>query len=511
MDTSTTVPDTVQVVVRIRPLSERELAKGYESVIVQPNPPEPRLIARNQEEFTFTEVFGPEVDQLEVYERSVRAIVLKLLEGFNVSILAYGQTGSGKTYTIGTSFAGSRLKINVGILPRALVDIFTHVNAKQRGAREEAATGNGTRYRVFCSFMELYQDHVYDLLSHRNRYERLLGIREDVGGGVFVPGLTELAVSTAEEAFRWLQHGAGCRATAPTSMNKESNRSHTIFTVIVRACLGTDDERVTISKLHFVDLAGSERAKKSRASGDRLRECIQINKGLLALGNVISALANHAKSTRNNTTYVSYRDSKLTRLLQNSLGGNSITLMLACVSPASYNLEETLSTLRYADRALAIRNKPSKSTPSASLDSGSSSGSDELERLTKTVSRLRLENTQLRRRISAELRPAVGVAGMAGGKHLLAQNRLLHGQLQASLEESTRIELRASIAENALGRLEPLVCTELSDSEFQTPDESESPEELRRKCLNVLLRYRTEYEALRQRPTAQQRSTLHKI
>ncbi|XP_058125518.1 chromosome-associated kinesin KIF4-like [Anopheles ziemanni] len=505
MDTSlaTAVPDTVQVAVRIRPLSQRELAKGYENVIVQPNPPEPRLIARGQEEFTFTEVFGPEVDQLEVYERSVKAIVLKLLDGFNVSILAYGQTGSGKTYTIGTSFTGSRLTGNVGILPRALLDIFSMVNGEQG-----KAVTDGTRYRVCCSFMELYQDHVYDLLSHRQRYERLLGIREDVSGGVFVKGLTELNVSSAEEALRWLGHGAGSRATAPTSMNKESNRSHTIFTVIVRSSAGSSDERVTISKLHFVDLAGSERAKKSRACGDRLRECIQINKGLLALGNVISALASHTKNSRN-TVYVSYRDSKLTRLLQNSLGGNSITLMLACVSPACYNLEETLSTLRYADRALAIRNKPTKSSPSPSLESGSSSGTDALERLTKTVSRLRVENEKLRQRISAELRPNFGVTANATGKHLIAQNRLLHGQLKASFEESTRNELRASIAENALGRLEPLVITETIDPALEIPDsEQKSAEELRRKCLEVLLRYRTEYEALRQRPTAQQRFTI---
>ncbi|XP_035899145.1 chromosome-associated kinesin KIF4-like [Anopheles stephensi] len=508
---SGSVPDTVQVAVRIRPLSSLELASGHHNVIVQPNPAEPRLVARGAEEFTFTEVFGPTVSQAEVYDRSVRGIVLKLLQGFNVSILAYGQTGSGKTYTIGTSFDG-RITNHSGILPRALLDIFDAVNAPTDG------DAGCSSYRVFCSFMELYQEHVYDLLSHRNRYERLLGIREDAEG-VIVPGLTELAVSSAEETFGWLMHGANSRATAPTRMNKESNRSHTIFTVIIRsrrkANAATGGEHVMISKLHFVDLAGSERAKKSRASGDRLRESIQINKGLLALGNVISALASSSgtspsKSAR--STFVSYRDSKLTRLLQNSLGGNSITLMLACVSPADYNIEETISTLRYADRALSIRNKPAR-TPPAPMSQSSSVA--ELERLSKTVSELRTENDQLRRRIAAELKPAIE-AGLAGGKngtgrHLATQNRLLHGQLQSSIEESTRNELRASIAENALGRLEPLVLHELRTEYDDLAGTALTPlsgDELRAKCEEILLRYRTEYEALRQRPTAQHRSTL---
>ncbi|XP_053670769.1 chromosome-associated kinesin KIF4-like [Anopheles nili] len=504
---SGSVPDTVQVAVRIRPLSSQEISGGYHNVIVQPNPAEPRIVARGAEDFTFTEVFGPSVSQQEVYERSVRGIVLKLLEGFNVSILAYGQTGSGKTYTIGTSFDG-RLTNKSGILPRALLDIFEAVNAGEAGSPS---------YRVFCSFMELYQEHVYDLLSHRNRYERLLGIREDAEG-VIVPGLTELSVSSAEETFRWLMHGANCRATAPTSMNKESNRSHTIFTVIIRSRrrVGAEGgEHVMLSKLHFVDLAGSERAKKSRASGDRLRETIQINKGLLALGNVISALASSsgispAKLVR--PPFVSYRDSKLTRLLQNSLGGNSITLMLACVSPADYNIEETISTLRYADRAISIRNKPSK-TPTGSVSQTSSMA--EVERLSKTVSQLRTENDQLRRRISAELKPALD-AGLPGGENgtrrqLATQNRLLHGQLQSSIEESTRNELRASIAENAIGRLEPLVLHEFYDDEQRQGRENglmASRDELRSQCEEILLRYRTEYEALRQRPKAQHRSTL---
>uniref|UniRef100_A0A182N2Q1 Kinesin-like protein n=1 Tax=Anopheles dirus TaxID=7168 RepID=A0A182N2Q1_9DIPT len=500
------VPDTVQVAVRIRPLSTQELAAGHHNVIVQPNPGEPRLIARGADEFSFSEVYGPSVSQSEVYERSVRGLVLKLLEGFNVSILAYGQTGSGKTHTIGTSFDG-RLSSGSGILPRALLDIFDAVHAKPNGG--DAA--NHTTYRVFCSYMELYQEHVYDLLSPRNRYGRLLGIREDVNG-VIVPGLTELAVSSAEEAFGWLMHGANSRATASTRMNKESNRSHTIFTLIIRSRRMREEtptgEQVLISKLHFVDLAGSERAKKSRASGDRFRESIQINKGLLALGNVISALASSSGTSQSKSarsTFVSYRDSKLTRLLQNSLGGNSITLMLACVSPADYNIEETISTLRYADRALAIRNKPSK-TPSAQLSQSSSAA--EVERLAKTVCQLRTENDQLRRRIATDLKlTTVGKNG--AGRQLATQNRVLYGQLQSSIEESTRNELRASIAENALGRLEPLVLQELSvDYDEMSETAAAVTEALRTKCEEILLRYRTEYEALRQRPTAKHRSTL---
>ncbi|XP_049538690.1 chromosome-associated kinesin KIF4-like [Anopheles darlingi] len=489
------VPETVQVAVRIRPLSEQEQARGCQSVVTQPSPDGPRLVARDSEEFTFSEVFGPAASQTEVYERSVRRLVLKLFEGYNVCILAYGQTGSGKTYTIGTSFDG-HLTADSGILPRALLDIFKVVNG---AATLEPSDESDTSYRVICSFMEIYQENVYDLFSHRNRYERLVGIRES-SCGIIVPGLTEVPVSSAEETFRWLVRGSSCRAMAPTSMNKESNRSHTIFTVMVRKRHRTDaDEKVTIAKLHFVDLAGSERTKKSHASGDRLRETIQINKALLALGNVISTLASIGAASKSaKTTFVSYRDSKLTRLLQNSLGGNSITLMLACVSPANYNIEETLSTLRYADRALSIRNKPTKIT------SASSSSGTELERLSMTISQLRSENEKLRRRISSELKASQdfgngGTLQSRNTKQLIAQNRTLHGQLQSSIETSTRNELRASIAENALGRMEPLLLTDPEPQRFG--EEPQSVDELRTRCSEVLLRYRNEVEALHKRPT----------
>ncbi|XP_052861202.1 chromosome-associated kinesin KIF4-like [Anopheles cruzii] len=492
------VPETVQVAVRIRPLSVQELERGCQSVVIQPSPDGPRLVARGSEEFIFSDVFGPTATQTEVYERTVRRLVLRLFEGFNVCILAYGQTGSGKTYTIGTSFDG-HLNADSGILPRALLDIFKVVNGTSTDDETE------TSYRVLCSFMEIYQENVYDLFSPRNRYERLVGIRESTTG-IIVPGLTEVPVSSTEETFRWLVRGASCRAMAPTSMNKQSNRSHTIFTVIVRKrCRTGGDEKVTISKLHFVDLAGSERTKKSLASGERLRETIQINKALLALGNVISTLASIG-SIQSKKTFVSYRDSKLTRLLQNSLGGNSITLMLACVSPANYNIEETLSTLRYADRALSIRNKPTKA-PSAN------SSCTETERLTLTVSKLRSENERLRRRISAELRMSQdgsnnGTVQSRNTKQLITQNRSLQGQLQSLIEASTRNELRASIAENAIGRMEPLVMLEPDPLPFS--QEPQTAEELRAKCHDVLLRYRSEVEALQKRPTIASKSPVLK-
>lgn len=415
----TSIPETVQVAVRIRPLSHSEHRLGCQSVTEQVDRGEPQICVRSSELFTFTHVFDAGSSQREVYETSVKSIVDKLLEGFNVTILAYGQTGSGKTFTMGTSFEG-KYDDGIGIIPRTLNDLFDQIGEQS----------SEFRCAVTCSFVELYQENVYDLLSYRNRFEKMVGIREDASG-VIIPGLTEVPVNSADETLRWLIQGASARAVASTSMNKESNRSHTIFTLTVRKI--RNNQLVTISKMHLVDLAGSERSKKTRAVGDRLRESIHINKGLLALGNVIAALG----SIKNTKGYISYRDSKLTRLLQNSLGGNSITLMIACVSPADYNLEETLSTLRYADRALKIRNKPM-------INNGELTARDEIERL-------KAENHELRTTLEQfQTAPVIVSKNERSVQKLQEQVRNTNVQLQAANRKLTKLEQRALQAENTL-------------------------------------------------------------
>ncbi|KAI7849860.1 hypothetical protein BDC45DRAFT_546816 [Circinella umbellata] len=227
-----------------------------------------------------------------------------------------------------------------GIVPRFVESLFTELAKRQ------------TSSQVYVSFLELYNEDLVDLLNPVKRGEGLhVSIREDVQGNICWVGVREESVSTPRQLLELLQKGSIARTTASTDMNRTSSRSHAIFSVILKQSL-EDGTRIT-SKFHFVDLAGSERLKRTNAVGDRAKEGISINTGLLALGNVISALGDESRKV----SHIPYRDSKLTRLLQDSLGGNSQTLMLACVSPADSNYTETLNTLKYANRARNIRNR----------------------------------------------------------------------------------------------------------------------------------------------------------
>lgn len=268
---------------------------------------------------------------------------------------------------MGTVFDGDWESSKVGIIPRALSDIFKTIEEESKNAK----------ITVTCSFMELYQEVLYDLLANRPRQENICDIREDGAKGVYISGLSEISISDAQEATKCLIKGGNCRSIGATAMNDVSSRSHAIFTVNI-AKMRFDGEGKTMAKFHLVDLAGSERSKKTQATGVRFKEGVKINQGLLALGNVISALGGGATGVG----YISYRDSKLTRLLQDSLGGNSVTLMVACVSPADYNVEETLSTLRYADRAKKIKNKPIKNEDSRAC---------EVAKLKQTIQDLRMQ------------------------------------------------------------------------------------------------------------------------
>ncbi|XP_044019738.1 chromosome-associated kinesin KIF4 [Aphidius gifuensis] len=332
--------DSVRVAVRIRPLVDSERTKGcVDCLNLTPGQPQIRV---SDKAFTYDYVFGSSTEQDVVYNEAVEPMVNNIFKGYNVTILAYGQTGSGKTYSMGTNYSEGQ---PMGVIPRAVSDIFKTISLK-----------TDWKYKVTVSFIELYQEQVYDLLSEKTRKESILDIREEIKDetkGIKVVGLSEIEVKNVDDTFKCLSQGSAGRATGATNMNNQSSRSHAIFTITVYQQKIDDNDTAMTSKFQLVDLAGSERSKKTGATGERFKEGVNINKGLLALGNVISALGDN-----NSSAFIGYRDSKLTRLLQDSLGGNSMTLMIACVSPADYNIEETLSTLRYADRAKKIKNKP---------------------------------------------------------------------------------------------------------------------------------------------------------
>ncbi len=300
--------------------------------------------------------------------------------------MAYGQTGSGKTFTMGSESdqdSSSGLGTNQGLIPRFMSDIFAQLNSLHTKKHEkkdcdlervdkEPPSNHSKKlveFKVSASFLEVYGEDVHDLLDHDRK---VLPLREDAEGGVIVVGLKREPIQNAIDALKVLHIGTMNRTTASTLMNHTSSRSHAVFTIHLQQVFlegGEDGMNVTTtSKFTFVDLAGSERMKKTGAEGERAREGIKINEGLLALGNVINALADDERLAKGEKVHVPYRQSKLTRLLQEALGGNSQTLFLACVSPSDTNASETLSTLHYANRARNIKNAPTKNVDANILE-----------------------------------------------------------------------------------------------------------------------------------------------
>ncbi|XP_072526461.1 kinesin-like protein KIF21A isoform X2 [Salminus brasiliensis] len=366
---------SVRVALRIRPQLAREKIEGCH-ICTFVTPGEPQVILGKDKAFTFDYVFDMESQQDNIYSNCTEKLIEGCFEGYNATIFAYGQTGSGKTYTMGTGFDVSIPDDELGIIPRAVSHLFKGIEQ-----RRQAATDQGRpvpEFKISAQFLELYNEEVLDLFDSARDLEvrkqkSHIKIHEDATGGIYTVGVTTRTVSSEAEMMQCLKLGALSRTTASTQMNVQSSRSHAIFTIHlcqVRVCTTSDNENETdnrlasgspdmeefetlTAKFHFVDLAGSERLKRTGATGDRAKEGISINCGLLALGNVISALGDRSKRS----THVPYRDSKLTRLLQDSLGGNSQTMMIACISPSDRDFMETLNTLKYANRARNIKNK----------------------------------------------------------------------------------------------------------------------------------------------------------
>ncbi|XP_057615989.1 chromosome-associated kinesin KIF4A isoform X2 [Chionomys nivalis] len=331
----------VRVALRCRPLVSKEISEGCQTCLSFV-PGEPQVVVGNDKSFTYDFVFDPSTEQEEVFNTAVAPLIKGIFKGYNATVLAYGQTGSGKTYSMGGAYtAEQEHESTIGVIPRVIQLLFQEINKK-----------SDFEFTLKVSYLEIYNEEILDLLCP-SREKTQINIREDPKEGIKIVGLTEKTVLVASDTVDCLEQGNNSRTVASTAMNSQSSRSHAIFTISIEQRKKNDKNSNFRSKLHLVDLAGSERQKKTKAEGDRLKEGININRGLLCLGNVISALGDDKKGS-----FVPYRDSKLTRLLQDSLGGNSHTLMIACVSPADSNLEETLNTLRYADRARKIKNKP---------------------------------------------------------------------------------------------------------------------------------------------------------
>ncbi|XP_036989003.1 chromosome-associated kinesin KIF4A isoform X1 [Artibeus jamaicensis] len=332
----------VKVALRCRPLVPKEISEGCQ-MCLSFVPGEPQVVVGNDKSFTYDFVFDPSTEQEEVFNTAVAPLIKGIFKGYNATVLAYGQTGSGKTYSMGGAYtAEQENEPTVGVIPRVIQMLFKEIDKK-----------SDFEFTLKVSYLEIYNEEILDLLCPPREKASQINIREDPKEGIKIVGLTEKTVLVALDTVSCLEQGNNCRTVASTAMNSQSSRSHAIFTISIEQRKKNDKNSSFRSKLHLVDLAGSERQKKTKAEGDRLKEGININRGLLCLGNVISALGDDKKGG-----FVPYRDSKLTRLLQDSLGGNSHTLMIACVSPADSNLEETLNTLRYADRARKIKNKP---------------------------------------------------------------------------------------------------------------------------------------------------------
>ena len=348
----------VRVAVRCRPFNSKEKTNGEIScvtihpdhiILVDPSNPS------DEQKFAFDLIFDEKSKQSDVFNAIGKPILLKAFEGFNGTIFAYGQTGSGKTWSMqGATDLSSGDNNNdlQGIIPRLNSSLFERIAT-------ERMIHPTIQFLVTVSYFEIYNEVIFDLLDANDRKKKSatsrggLEIKEHPVLGVYVKGLQEYVVDTAIKLQHIIDQGMKSRTVASTQMNADSSRSHSVFVITLHQKDTEDETKNIFAKINLVDLAGSERVKSTGATGSTLKEGANINKSLSELGNVINALVAQAKGKKG--VFIPYRNSKLTRVLQESLGGNSITAMLAAMSPAGSYFDETLSTLKYANRAKAIK------------------------------------------------------------------------------------------------------------------------------------------------------------
>ncbi|XP_011179772.2 kinesin-like protein Klp61F [Zeugodacus cucurbitae] len=341
----------IQVYVRVRPLNSRERcirsAEVIETVSNREIVTRHTIESKLTKKFTFDRVFGTDSRQADVYSTVVAPLIEEVLSGYNCTVFAYGQTGTGKTHTmVGTECAELKSSweddSDIGIIPRALSHLFDELRMLEM------------EFSMRISYLELYNEELCDLLSSDDSVKIRIFDDSTKKGSVIIQGLEEIPVHSKDDVYKLLEKGKERRKTATTLMNAQSSRSHTVFSILVHIREnGIDgEEMLKIGKLNLVDLAGSENVSKAgNEKGIRARETVNINQSLLTLGRVITALVER-------TPHIPYRESKLTRLLQESLGGRTKTSIIATISPGHKDIEETLSTLEYAHRAKNIQNKP---------------------------------------------------------------------------------------------------------------------------------------------------------
>lgn len=325
--------DSIKVVCRFRPLNDSEEKAGSKFIVKFPQGSEENCVSISGKVYLFDKVFKPNATQEKVYNEAAKSIVSDVLAGYNGTIFAYGQTSSGKTHTMEGVISDP---VKWGIIPRIVNDIFNHIYTMEMNLE----------FHIKVSYYEIYMDKIRDLLDVSKIN---LSVHEDKNRVPYVKGATERFVSSPEEVFEVIEEGKSNRHIAVTNMNEHSSRSHSVFLINVKQ-ENLENQKKLSGKLYLVDLAGSEKVSKTGAEGTVLDEAKNINKSLSALGNVISALADGNKS------HIPYRDSKLTRILQESLGGNARTTIVICCSPASFNESETKSTLDFGRRAKTVKN-----------------------------------------------------------------------------------------------------------------------------------------------------------
>ncbi|XP_038591524.1 kinesin-like protein KIF19 [Micropterus salmoides] len=437
-DTGESKDQQLTVALRIRPLSDAEQEEAAtivahrvdDQMVVLMDPmedPDDILRANRSREKTymFDVAFDYSASQEEVYRATTKGLIEGLISGYNATVFAYGPTGCGKTYTmLGTDK-------EPGIYVRTLNDLFRAI--------EE--TSDDMLYSVSMSYLEIYNEMIRDLLNPSSGF---LDLREDSKGEIQVAGITEVSTINAQEIMELLMRGNKQRTQEPTAANQTSSRSHAVLQVAVKQQSRCRDvlQEVRFARLFMIDLAGSERAAQTQNRGQRLKEGAHINRSLLALGNCINAL-----SDRNGTKYVNYRDSKLTRLLKDSLGGNSRTVMIAHISPASMAFEESRNTLAYADRAKSIRTRVKKNLINVSYH---------IAQYTNIISDLRCEIQRLKKKIADQASRQLN-SDRADIRHVQAevqahsshQSRAEMDQLREHLLDAFRqqMEIRRSLME----------------------------------------------------------------
>ncbi|XP_059180690.1 kinesin-like protein KIF19 [Centropristis striata] len=437
-DTGESKDHQLTVALRIRPLSDAEQEEAAtivahrvdDQMVVLMDPmedPDDILRANRSREKTymFDVAFDFSASQEEVYRATTKGLIEGLISGYNATVFAYGPTGCGKTYTmLGTDK-------EPGIYVRTLNDLFRAI--------EE--TSDDMLYSVSMSYLEIYNEMIRDLLNPSSGF---LDLREDSKGVIQVAGITEVSTINAQEIMELLMKGNKQRTQEPTAANQTSSRSHAVLQVAVKQQSRCRDvlQEVRFARLFMIDLAGSERAAQTQNRGQRLKEGAHINRSLLALGNCINAL-----SDKNGTKYVNYRDSKLTRLLKDSLGGNSRTVMIAHISPASVAFEESRNTLAYADRAKSIRTRVKKNLINVSYH---------IAQYTNIISDLRSEIQRLKKKIADQATRQLN-SDRADIRHVQAevqahsshQSRAEMDQLREQLLDAFRqqMEIRRSLME----------------------------------------------------------------